>query len=74
MKDVQYSFFAKDVGKVAEIEALKVSAVLIYHSNDKTAKVLATKPELAKSPMSWQARGSSRATTACAESRSARGR
>ena len=46
VKDVQYSFFNKGVGKVAEIEALKVSALLIYHSNDKTAKVLAKKPKL----------------------------
>ena len=46
--DVQYSFFAKGVGKVAEIEALKVSALLIYHSHEKTAKVLAEKPKLAK--------------------------
>jgi hypothetical protein len=45
VKDVQYSFFSKGVGKVAEIEALKVSALLIYHSNDKTAKVLAKKPK-----------------------------
>jgi hypothetical protein len=45
VKDVQYSFFGKGVGKVAEIEALKVSALLIYHSNDKTAKVLAKKPK-----------------------------
>ncbi len=43
--DVQYSFYSKGVGKVAEIEALKVSALLIYHSNDKTAKVLAKKPK-----------------------------
>jgi hypothetical protein len=46
VKDVQYSFFSKGVGKVAEIEALKVAALLIYHSNDKTAKVLAKKPKL----------------------------
>jgi hypothetical protein len=48
VKDVQYSFFAKGVGKVAEIEALKVSALLVYHSSEKTAKVLAEKPKLAK--------------------------
>lgn len=48
VKDVQYSFYAKGVGKVAEIEALHVSALLIYHSNEKTAKVLAEKPKLAK--------------------------
>jgi len=44
--DVQYSFFSKGVGKVAEIENLKVAALLIYHSHDKTAKVLAKKPKL----------------------------
>ena len=41
---MQYSFFAKGVGKIAEIESLRVSAILIYHSNEKTAKVLAEKP------------------------------
>jgi hypothetical protein len=46
VKDVQYSFFSKGVGKVAEIEDLKVAALLIYHSHDKTAKVLAKKPKL----------------------------
>ena len=46
IKDVQYSFFSKGVGKVAEIEELKVAALLIYHSHDKTAKVLAKKPKL----------------------------
>lgn len=46
--DVQYSFLSKGVGKVAEIEALKVSALLIYHSHEKTAKVLAKKPTLNK--------------------------
>ncbi len=45
VKDVQYSFFSKGVGKVAEVEALKISALLIYHSNDKTGKVLAKKPK-----------------------------
>jgi len=46
VKDVQYSFFSKGAGKVAEIEELKISALLIYHSHDKTAKVLAKKPKL----------------------------
>jgi len=44
VKDVAYSFFAKDIGKVAEVEALTVAALLVYHSKDKTAKVLAEKP------------------------------
>lgn len=48
VKDVQYSFYSKGVGKVAEIEALKVSALLVYHSDDKTAKVLAKMPVHAK--------------------------
>ena len=43
--DVQYSFLVKGVGKIAEIEALRVSALFIYHSDDKTAKVLAERPE-----------------------------
>ncbi len=48
VEDTQYTFFAKGVGKVAEIEALRVSAVLIYHSHDKTAKVLVTHPAAGK--------------------------
>ena len=40
-----YTFFAKGVGKVAEIESLNVSALLIYHSNQKIAKVLAEYPK-----------------------------
>jgi hypothetical protein len=46
--DVQYLFYAPGVGKVAEIEALSVSALLIYHSHDKTAKVLTKHPGTAK--------------------------
>jgi len=44
VKDVQYSFFTKGVGKVAEVEGLKVSALLVYNDNEKTAKVLVKKP------------------------------
>ena len=44
VEDVQYTFLAKGVGKVAELEALRVSAALIYHKHDKTAKVLVTHP------------------------------
>lgn len=47
VKDVQYSFYTKGVGRIAEVEGLKVSALLIYHSNEKTAKILAEKPKLA---------------------------
>jgi hypothetical protein len=46
--DVQYLFFAPGVGKVAEIEALSVSALLLYHSHDKTAKVLTKHPSARK--------------------------
>jgi hypothetical protein len=45
VKDVMYSFFTKGVGKVAEIEELHVSALLIYQSHQKTSKVLADKPK-----------------------------
>jgi hypothetical protein len=45
VKDTTYSFFVKDVGKVAEIEGLRVSALFVYHSDDKTAKVLAELPD-----------------------------
>jgi hypothetical protein len=48
VKDVQYLFYAPGVGKVAEIEALSVSALLIYHSHDKTAKVLTKHPGSSK--------------------------
>jgi len=48
VEDVQYTFLAKGVGKVAELEALRVSAALIYHSHDKTAKVLVTHPAAGK--------------------------
>ena len=48
VEDTQYTFFAKGVGKVAEIEALRVSAVLIYHSHSKTVKVLVTHPAAGK--------------------------
>jgi hypothetical protein len=44
--DVQYSFYSRGVGRIAEVESLKVSALLIYHSNEKTAKILAEKPKL----------------------------
>jgi hypothetical protein len=43
--DTQYLFFAKGVGKVAEIEAQRIAAVLIYHSKSKTAKVLTSCPK-----------------------------
>ena len=48
VKDVQYLFYAPGVGKVAEIESLSVSALLIYHSHDKTAKILTKHPGSSK--------------------------
>ena len=44
VSDTAYTFYAKGVGKIAEVEALNVSALLVYHSNQKTAKVLSEHP------------------------------
>lgn len=46
VRDQRYSFFAPGVGKVAEIEGLRVSAVLIIHIHRPTAKVLAKYPKV----------------------------
>lgn len=43
--DTQYRFFAPDVGIVAAVEQLDVSAVLIYNRQSKVARVLAAKPK-----------------------------
>lgn len=43
--DVTYVFFSKGVGKIAEIETTRVSALLIYHSSTKVAKVLTKYPK-----------------------------
>lgn len=43
VKDVQYSLLVRGVGK---IEALRVSALFVYHSRDKTAKVIAKNVEI----------------------------
>jgi hypothetical protein len=43
--DTQYRFFAPDVGMVAGVEQLDVSALLIYNRHDKIARVLAAKPK-----------------------------
>jgi hypothetical protein len=43
--DTAYMFFAKGVGKIAEIESTRVSAALVYHSSTKVAKVLAKYPK-----------------------------
>ncbi len=44
VKDTQYRFVAKDVGIVASIDKKKISAVLFYHDNSNTAKVLVKGP------------------------------
>ncbi len=43
--DTQYCFFAPDVGIVAGIEQLDVSALLIYNRHTKIARVLAATPK-----------------------------
>jgi len=43
--DTTYMFFAKGVGKIAEIEVTNVSALLVYHSHAKVAKVLTKYPK-----------------------------
>jgi hypothetical protein len=43
--DTSYMFFAKGVGKIAELEATRVSALLVYHSNTKVAKLLTKYPK-----------------------------
>ena len=43
--DSMYLFFAKGVGKVAEIENTRISALFIYHSKTKIAKVLTSYPK-----------------------------
>jgi hypothetical protein len=43
--DTTYLFFAKGIGKIAEIETTHVSALLIYHSSTKVAKVLKKYPK-----------------------------
>jgi hypothetical protein len=41
VSDTMYSFFAKGVGKVAELETQTISALLVYHSKSKIGKLLA---------------------------------
>jgi hypothetical protein len=45
VEDSMYAFYVKGLGKVAEIESTRVSALLIYHSNTKVAKVLKSYPK-----------------------------
>jgi hypothetical protein len=44
VKDTQYRFIAKDVGVVASIEKKKISALLLYHDNSNTGRVLEQAP------------------------------
>jgi hypothetical protein len=44
VKDTQYRFLAKDVGIVASIDKKKISALLLYHDNSNTGKVLEKAP------------------------------
>ena len=44
ISDVQYRLVANDVGMVASIDKLKVHAMLIYHKNTTSGKVLVSKP------------------------------
>jgi hypothetical protein len=44
VKDTQYRFVAKDVGIVASIDKKKISAMLFYHDNSNTGKVLEKAP------------------------------
>ena len=42
--DTTYEFYAEGIGKIAEIETTRVSALLIYHSSTRIAKVLTKYP------------------------------
>jgi hypothetical protein len=42
--DTQYRFVAKDVGIVASVEKKKISALLLYHDNSNTGRVLEKAP------------------------------
>jgi hypothetical protein len=44
VQDTQYRFLAKDVGIVASIEKKKISALLLYHDNSNTGRVLMQAP------------------------------
>jgi hypothetical protein len=44
VKDTQYRFVAKDVGIVASIEKKRISALLLYHDNSNTGRLLAKAP------------------------------
>ena len=44
VKDTQYRFVAKDVGVVASVEKKKISALLLYHDNSNTGRLLLKAP------------------------------
>lgn len=44
VQDTHYVFYADGVGKVAAIEGVRVSALLLYHTHTRTAKVLLSHP------------------------------
>jgi hypothetical protein len=43
-EDDRFLFFARDVGLVAEIEGIRASALLVFRTQEDSAKVLATYP------------------------------
>jgi hypothetical protein len=43
--DIEYRFFAENVGMVASVDKLDVSALLVYQSHTKVGKLLARTPE-----------------------------
>lgn len=45
LDDTQYRFFVKDIGMVAAIEQMDVSAMLVYNKQRKLARVLIDKPK-----------------------------
>ena len=46
--DLRYGLYVEGVGKVAGIERLHISALMIYHSKDSTPIVLVEHPSQAK--------------------------
>ena len=48
VKDTHYVLYAEGVGKVAAIEGVRVSALFLFHTHTRTAKVLVSHPALGK--------------------------
>lgn len=48
VKDIHFVFYADGIGKVAAIEGVRVSALLLYHTHTRTAKVLISHSILGK--------------------------